>query len=960
MKYILLLMSILLYSELLNSQTPDVLLVKEHKLSNGMTVWLNEDHSQPKVFGAVVVKAGSKDSPNTGIPHYFEHIMFKGTDKIGTVDYEAEKVFLDSIAQKYDELTFAATKQERDLIQQEINLLSVKAADYVIPNEFDRLIAKYGGSKLNAGTAYDYTVYYNTFSPQFIAQWATINSERLISPVFRMFQSELETVYEEKNMHGDYIGGQAIERLTERYFYPHPYAYPIIGSTENLKNPRLSEMYKFFKDYYVASNMGLILSGDFDMETILPLLEKTFSRIPIGKAPHKTVPPPPPFKGKEKTKVKFPIPIIKASAFGFRGVPANHPDQAALTIAVGILNNTNGTGYFDKLTVDRKVMAAMSVNEGMNDAGLLGVFVVPKLVVQSYRKAEKLIWDEIERVKNGDFSEEIFNSLKLEQLRQHMSGLEDISSRSQVMIRLFSQGKSWNDYLAELDSISLLTKEDVVNVANKYFGANYLYAKKKTGKYPKDNLPKPGFAPITPKHAGASSAFARELDKLPVKELSPRFIDLKKDAQVTQMSDFVTLYSVKNPVNDIFTLSLNFQVGQIETPTLKQLVSYLPFIGTEKYTFNELRTKLQTLGSTMMFDVNDNEFLVKINGFDRNFDETLDVVSHFFHFAKEDDDRVMMLADDAKVTEKAFFKSSNEVASALFEYVKFQKESSYLRKLSLKELKKMKGKDLVQLFDEVRKKACDLHYCGSLSSELVSEKINKYFKIENVTEPSSYPCRRVAKVYEKPKVFFYHMPDVSQSIVYCYMQGKALPSLHDRHLSKLFSNYFGIDRTSLLFQEIREYRSYAYFTYGGCKLPSLKSADDPISLVCVLSTQNDKTHDAISVLDELIKDLPERPDKINSIKYSIVNQINNNYPNLRDISAKIASYLHEGYDLDPNKELYSVVDKMSIDDVMGFYDKYLRGGTPVYIVVGNKHRMDMKELAKYGEIVNVSQKTFYR
>ncbi len=178
--------------------TSDPLEVKELKLKNGLTVWMNEDHSQPKVFGAVVVKAGAKDCPNTGIAHYFEHMMFKGTDKIGTIDYASEKILLDSIALKYDELATTSDETKRKTIQKEINNLSIKASDFAIPNEYDRLISKYGGSGLNAGTSYDMTVYFNEFSPQYFRQWAEINSERLLNPVFRLFQSELETVYEEK------------------------------------------------------------------------------------------------------------------------------------------------------------------------------------------------------------------------------------------------------------------------------------------------------------------------------------------------------------------------------------------------------------------------------------------------------------------------------------------------------------------------------------------------------------------------------------------------------------------------------------------------------------------------------------------------------------------------------------------------------------------------------------------
>ena len=129
--------------------------------------------------------------------------MFKGTDRIGTIDYQAEKPWLDSISAQYDLLSQTHDEAERTKIQQHINELSLKASDYVIPNEFNRLISKYGGSGLNAGTGYDETFYYNSFLPQYMEQWCWLNSERLISPVFRGFQGELENVYEEKNRSAD-------------------------------------------------------------------------------------------------------------------------------------------------------------------------------------------------------------------------------------------------------------------------------------------------------------------------------------------------------------------------------------------------------------------------------------------------------------------------------------------------------------------------------------------------------------------------------------------------------------------------------------------------------------------------------------------------------------------------------------------------------------------------------------
>lgn len=765
------------------SQAEDLnaLKVKEYRLENGLTVWLNEDHSQPKVFGAVVVKAGAKDCPDTGIAHYFEHMMFKGTDRIGTLDYESEKVLLDSIAMKYDELAMTEDTAARARLQKEINELSIRSSEYVIPNEFNRLINRFGGSGLNAATSYDATIYFNTFSPQYMVQWAEINSERLINPVFRLFQSELETVYEEKNMYGDFIGGQVMDTLMARYFGPHPYAYPIIGSTKNLKNPRLTEMHKFFEDYYVASNMALILSGDFDAQQVMPILEKAFSRIRSGNAPKQEKVMLPPFNGRETMKVKFPIPFIKAMGLGFRGVSANHEDQVALNIAVNLLNNANGTGYLDKLMVEHKLMGALAINESMNEAGILAVAIMPKLLIQSYSSAEKMVWDEINRVKNGDFSDEMFNSLKLEQKRQYASSLENIDSRATIMMNLFSQGKSWNDYLNEVARIESITKEDVVRVAQKYFSNNYLCVTKSTGKYPKDNLPKPAFSPVVPRNADASSSYAKQLEKIPEQQVAPRIIDFEKDVKTSKLTPLVTLYTTPNPLNDIFTLNISYGIGALEQPELMQLTNYLQLLGTESLSFEQFRSRLQSIGSTLAFDVTPDAFVMKVTGFDNHIDETMELVGDFIRHAKADDKKLRQIVDDAKVSEKAFFKSGDNVASALLEQVKYGDQSRYLRKLSLSQIKKLKGKDMLAIYDKVRSVQCDLHYCGTLPVEKVIGTIRQHLPLERTTIASNSPYYRELKQYDRPTVFFIDMPDMAQSIVYGYVKGDPVDDKASRH-----------------------------------------------------------------------------------------------------------------------------------------------------------------------------------
>lgn len=899
------------------SQAEDLnaLKVKEYRLENGLTVWLNEDHSQPKVFGAVVVKAGAKDCPDTGIAHYFEHMMFKGTDRIGTLDYESEKVLLDSIAMKYDELAMTEDTAARARLQKEINELSIRSSEYVIPNEFNRLINRFGGSGLNAATSYDATIYFNTFSPQYMVQWAEINSERLINPVFRLFQSELETVYEEKNMYGDFIGGQVMDTLMARYFGPHPYAYPIIGSTKNLKNPRLTEMHKFFEDYYVASNMALILSGDFDAQQVMPILEKAFSRIRSGNAPKQEKVMLPPFNGRETMKVKFPIPFIKAMGLGFRGVSANHEDQVALNIAVNLLNNANGTGYLDKLMVEHKLMGALAINESMNEAGILAVAIMPKLLIQSYSSAEKMVWDEINRVKNGDFSDEMFNSLKLEQKRQYASSLENIDSRATIMMNLFSQGKSWNDYLNEVARIESITKEDVVRVAQKYFSNNYLCVTKSTGKYPKDNLPKPAFSPVVPRNADASSSYAKQLEKIPEQQVAPRIIDFEKDVKTSKLTPLVTLYTTPNPLNDIFTLNISYGIGALEQPELMQLTNYLQLLGTESLSFEQFRSRLQSIGSTLAFDVTPDAFVMKVTGFDNHIDETMELVGDFIRHAKADDKKLRQIVDDAKVSEKAFFKSGHNVASALLEQVKYGDQSRYLRKLSLSQIKKLKGKDMLAIYDKVRSVQCDLHYCGTLPVEKVIGTIRQHLPLERTTVASNSPYYRELKQYDRPTVFFIDMPDMAQSIVYGYVKGDPVDDKASRHASRLFSVYFGGDMSSLMFQEIREFRSFAYRTSGRYQLPNHAHKGTAGSFTAMLSTQSDKTLDALGVLDSLIREMPLKPERMEAVKQTLVNRINNDYPPFRNLSEKVASARMEGFDRDPAEEFLRDIATMDMQDI---------------------------------------------
>ena len=934
--------------------------VKEYTLSNGLTVWLNEDVSQPKVIGSIIVKAGAKDSPNTGLAHYFEHIMFKGTDKIGTINYEEEKVWLDSISNKYDELADTSDDKKRLEIQKEINELSIKAADYVIPNEFNRLISQYGGTGLNAGTAWDYTMYFNTFSPQYIAQWCEINSERLINPVFRMFQSELETVYEEKNMYADMLGSQAAEKIIEQFFKPHPYQYPIIGSTENLKNPRLSEMEEFFNTYYVAGNMGLILSGHFDADEVLPILEETFGKIKKGAVEQKELEMPAPINGKVNFKAKIPIPFVRANAILWRGVPSNHPDEVGLNLVMSLLSNENKTGLLDKLTIDGKLMMSAGFSLNMNDAGAIALLAIPNIPFQTYGSAQKLLFNAIEKVKSGDISDEMFQSLKLEQQRNYLLELESLDKRNQKMIEVFAKGLTWSEYLERAKKNETITKQDVITIANKYLTNDYFDVKKKTGKYPNAKITKPPFKAIETTNKDEESEYSKWLATIERTDFTPRYLNFEEETNSTVIDNnqLVTLYHTPNEMNDVFNLVMKFEIGSRELPSLSSLVSYLNYVGTDRYTVDQFNEKLQELGSTLNFNVNTAQFTVTVSGFDNAFDETFDLVTHFLGNLKPDKSKLKKLIKERKLEDKAIRKSSDELGKAMAEKVKFGSNSNYLKRLSVKELKDMTAEQFISDLQIVLSTESNLHYSGALSKEVVSDVMKKYIPIETVNVKSINPTFRDGLTYSKSKVFFFNDPKATQSIVQAYLPGPIQGTVHDKHLSLLFNTYFGSGMSSLMFQEIREFRSLAYRTSSSFENPAIKLNDKAMLFNMFLSTQADKTIDAIEALQSLLADMPLNEKRLVAAKESLINQAQSAYPDFREKSQRIAQYKQQGYTQDPNELLVNDVSKMSLSDLKNFYEQHIKDQTIVYIIVGNKKQIDMEQLKQIGEVEELREKEF--
>lgn len=942
----------------LTAQVLPQLQVKEMTLSNGMTVWLNEDHSQPKVYGAVVVRAGAKDCPGTGIAHYFEHIMFKGTERMGTTDYARERPWLDSISAQYDLLSRTTDQQRRTAIQQRINELSLRAADYAIPNEYSRLISRYGGSDLNAATGMDVTYYHNTFMPQYIAQWCWLSSERFISPVFRLFQAELENVYEEKNRSADEMG-DALDKALAVIFRDQPYAQPILGTTDNLKNPRLSDMVQFFRKYYVAPNMGLLLCGDIVADSLAPLLEQTFGRLPTGPVPQRAKAVMPPVKTGERVGIKLPLPLVKIVAQVSQAPTDFDPDANALDLANALLTNGKA-GLLDSLMNDHALLMAMAARTAFCDAGMQILAVVPKLPFGKKQKAVDACRRQMERIKQGDFTDEQLEAVRRDALREAEQALETIDSRAALMLDAFSQGQSWQTVMQQLEQLRTITRDDVMHAAQKYYTDDHITFVKKYGKSDKETLKQPGYKPVEPKNNGAKSDFARQLEQMPVDTKAIRTVDFEHAAQCTDVTPHVKLYSTENTMNDIFSLTLRFLDGKRHTPLLGCLDSYLSSLGTDSLTKQQMETAWLRMGVDFGIEAGNRTFSFTITGREAQLRPALRLLAHFLGHAKGDDKALRDTKQGVRVADKSFGEEKDDVMRAVLSWVLYGPQSSYLRQTSASEAKALTNERLLALLDELTTYDCELIFCGQTPPDELA-------RIARETLPLGRCHKAGADDYVRTQeqqdnlVFFYHVPKSRQNYVVSVESLAAEPSWMGRVTADLWSRYMGGGMASVLFQNVREFRSLAYSTGGMLSKPDMaRHATDPMAFVTITGTQADKTPAAMHTVDSLLHHMPMNAENFEATRQEMLNDVQNAYPSFRSMPAFIADQRLTGYQSDPDEHYVRLAPSINQEQVEQYHQDHVAKNKRVWIVVGDKKLTDFQTLQKYGRVVQLKKNDVWR
>jgi len=929
--------------------------VEVYQLENGLTVILNEDHNMPQVFGGVVVRAGGKDDPKgaTGMAHYQEHMLFKGTEDLGTTNWEAEKPHIDAIFKLYDELAKTTDKAERITIQKQINEESLKANEYAIPNELSNLIKSIGGTDMNAGTGPDNTIYYNAFPPTQIEKWLDLYSHRFEKPVFRSFQAELEVVYEEKNKYSDQFQYSLLENFNKHFFLNHPYGQQtLIGTVDDLKNPSLSKMYDFFKTWYVPNNMALIIAGDFDKTLVKQLIKEKFGTWQKKELPVRLKYEEKPFNGREFVEMK--LSPIKLACLGFRTVPAGHPDEITLKICNAILSNQSETGLLDKLVLDNKLMAAEILSIPYNDQGTSMLLVVPKIIGQKLSDAENLVIAELAKLKSGNFDSTLVENIKMELLRDYQLKMESNKFKTNMLASAYGRYQTIEDLLLYPKQLMKVTRADILNVAQKYYGDNYLAFYSKMGFPKKDKIEKPGFKPIIV-NTSANSVYADKFRSIPETDQKPTFINFGKDVQHISVSESMDVYCVKNPANDIFTLKMKFKIGNKNKPDLKYATDVMNYAAPDGTTLDEFKAGFASIGCTYSISGDESYTVIEVTGFDNHLEEAIAYIGKLMEKPVLEQSKIEILYEGEKANRKLERSEPDNVADALLSYLKYSNKSDYLDRMSLSEIKSLKAPRLVDAFKTIVNYGVEIHYAGNSDPKKVSElcrtTINNTGK-EKVETPVALDINQ----YTENTIFFVNKKKATQSKVYFLVNGFSYTPEMQADMDA-FNMYFGGDFSGLVLQEIREYRSLAYTAGAKYSTPVLEGKE--AYFTGYVGTQADKTIDAIEVFDTLIRYMPAKTERTKMIQQYLLQSSISNRPHFRNLSEQIVKWQYQGFETDPAQFKREAYEKMSFSDIQDFYTKNLAAKPVVICIVGNKSQIDMKKLSKYGKLVFVKEKSLF-
>lgn len=924
--------------------------LQEYKLANGLTVLLWEDHNLDDVEGYVAVRAGSIDEPAecTGLAHYLEHMLFKGTQRIGSIDWEKEKPHYEAIIALYDELAKTTDKVQRDTIIARINRESLEAAKYSTTEDFFNLLDGIGATDVNAFTSYDMTCYHNHFAGNRMLQWLTIFSDRLINPVFRTFQAELENVFEEYNMYEDNVSTQQQNKMYGTLYAGHAYERNVIGLPEHLKSPQLSKLIEFYNTWYVPNNMALIIVGDFDAEATKPMIEQTFGRFEAKPLPERTKYPNSEFK---PGKHKFNLGYYPQVVWGYEGVKMGDPDQLTLDFVCRLLSNGTETGLLDKISLDGIVTYATCYNDSRRDMGRIMVVAMPYYDVnqQTYESnaaTEKIVMKEIDKIKNGEIEDWLIETVKAEYAQSNAISFEDGDNKMMMLVYSYVYNEPIDNLFTENARIQALTKEDIQRVAKKYFSAEHITIAFEEGEKKVNKLDKPKIKPLDmPK--GVETEYAKAFKQIPCGEVKQTYLDFS-EVKVNEIADKVKLHYSVNPANNIFSMSLRYGVGTKKKPMLEYVADMMNVAGimpgTEPQAF---RRQLAELGGRVSYGVSDSYFFVSITGDEAHLAQICQLVQKQMLFPKFDHRQFEAMQGGELSSRFRMSRMDNLQASALREYVLYGDKSAYIDMVPFMDIYHMDELKLKVEFDDATKYALDIYYCGQKPMNEVSTILNGNLPLKEGMIASTSPEFRDRKAYDKTQIYFLPNSNVQQATLYFYFEGVPF-ELNQSVVMSAFNQYLSGGFTGLILDEIRTKRSMAYTASGYMSQGALPGRNN--AFMGYIGTQSDKVADAIETFMGLLDTMPQHPERIETIKTILLQEAQISKPDFRGKAATYDYWQLMGYTDDPARTEVPEIKNLTWDQLYNFYLTYVKDKPMTIIMMGDPKKIDLKRLeAKFGK-----------
>lgn len=926
----------------------DPLKTRIYTLDNGLKVYMSVNPEKPRVQTYIAVRVGGKNDPaeTTGLAHYFEHLMFKGTKQFGTQNYETEKALLDQIEASFEKYRTITDSAERVAMYKVIDSLSYQASKLSIPNEYDKLMAAIGASGTNAWTSYDETNYTEDIPANEIENWAKIQSDRFANNVIRGFHTELETVYEEKNMSLTSDGRKMYEALLEAMFTNHPYGkQTVLGTQEHLKNPSITNIKNYYKKWYVPNNMAICMAGDFNPDTAIEIIDKYFG----GLQPNKDLALP-----KFEAEVEMTAPV-ETSVMGleaenlyiaYRTGGSRTDEPLMLSLIDGLMNNGKA-GIIDlNITQKQAMLQAWSSPQVMSDYSMYILAGTPK-EGQTLEEARDLLIAQIEKLKKGEFDEALLRAVIDNYRLSQMYEIESNQGRTYNMMRSFIDMTPWADKVTMLDRMAKITKADVVKFANDKFKNNYAVVYKRQGKDPNEKkIEKPHITPIETNRE-AKSDFLVMIQNSQAPAIEPRFVDFDKDMQKLKSKAGLEVLYKQNETNGTFSLNYVFEMGRNSDKKLSIATRYLNFLGTSKYTPEQIKTMFYNMACSFYVNAGAEQLSIGVYGLAENQSKAIALLEEVIADAKVDEGSLELLKSnllkqrtDAKLDQGNCF-------SALRSYTVYGPKSPMTNIPTNDELKALKGEELVSIIKGLPQYDHRVIYYGPKDTKALLADIDKLHKTPAKRKAVPSSDQFEAQITKESKVYL--APYDAAQIYYVQVNNEGDKfDLARMPYTEMYNEYFGGGMSGIVFQEMREARGLAYSAGAWVSHPyDLKKT---YSTTAFIATQNDKMVQAIEAFDEIINNMPTSEAAFKIAKESLLTRLRTDRTTKSDVLYSYISMQKLGLNEDMSKLLFDAVQKLTLDDVIKYQKQYVKDKKWTYAILGREAELDVAALEKLGPV----------